>query len=128
MSLGRTILALLIAASVAALPAGRGVARTVKAADISMSAEKSMSEDMSVSEDMSMSEDMSDCCPKMNPCDQGMNDCGSMAGCPLNCFGLSSTSFSSVVLPSILASLTPPLASNPFRAQTSGPPFRPPRV
>ena len=136
MMIGRTILAVLIAVSLALLPATRSFTTTVKPVGTSMSAEMvsaqmsspemSMSEDMTTS-DMAMS-DISDCCPKLSPCDKGMDDCAFMAGCALNCFGFLGTSFSLVVFPAILAGLTTPYASAPLRAQTSGPPFRPPRV
>ena len=109
MNLGRTILALLIALSVAMLPAAAGGL---------------ISNDMT---DMSAMGD--DCCPpKANPCDKAMGDCSSMAACALKCFSFSGSSYSIVAFPSIPASLSPPFESNSFRSQTSSPPFRPPRV
>ena len=60
MNIGRTILALLIALSVAMLPAAGGASVAVKSGDAT---------------EMSAMEDMDCCPPKVNPCDKGMNDC-----------------------------------------------------
>jgi hypothetical protein len=110
MSIGRTILALLIALSVAILPAaGAGVS--------SKSPEPA---------DMSMMEDMTDCCP--HPCEKAMDDCAAMATCALKCFSFTGTSSSSIVFPSTSAKMTLSFAGNPFSSQTGAPPFRPPRV
>jgi hypothetical protein len=72
MSIGRTILALVVAMSVALLPAAAGAGVSVKSP---------------VQADMSAMEDMHDCCPKANPCDKAMDDCGTMATCVLQLRG-----------------------------------------
>ena len=116
MSIGRTILALLVALSVAMLPA---------AASAGVSAKSPHQADMSMPEDMSMTEDMHDCCPpKANPCDH----CGSMATCVLKCFSFAGTSSSIIVFPSSFAKMIAPLERNPFSSQMGTPPFRPPRA
>jgi hypothetical protein len=108
----RTILALLIAASVALLPAAAGAGLKVKATEPA---------------EMSVSEPMDDCCPhKANPCDKAVDDCLSMAACV--CFGFATTSFSQLVYPLALASMVPAFASGVFHSQTGHPPFRPPRI
>jgi len=113
MRIGRTILALLIALSVAMLPAAAGARPSVKPTDLTA---------MSAMEDM-------DCCPhKANPCDKGMDDCASMAACALKCFSFATPSFSSIVFSSASAKMPASIASNPFASQTGSPPFRPPRV
>jgi hypothetical protein len=119
MSIGRTILALLVALSVAMLPA---------AASAGVSAKSPHQADMSTTEDMSMPEDMHDCCPPTNPCDHAMDNCGSMATCALKCFSFAGTSFSIVVFPSTFARMIAPLERNPFSLQLGTPPFRPPRA
>jgi hypothetical protein len=106
MSTGRTILALLVALSVALLPAAAG-------AGVS---------------DMSAMADMHDCCPNANPCDKAMDDCGTMATCALKCFSFAGTSSSIITFPSISAAMTAAFVSNPFSSQMGSPPFRPPRV
>jgi hypothetical protein len=111
MGLGRTILAVLIALSVATLPAAGGAGVSAKSPEAA---------------DMSMMEDMTDCCPqKANPC---MDDCAAMATCVLKCFSFAGTLSSIIVFPSAGAKMAAFFANNPFSSQTSNPPFRPPRV
>ena len=111
MRIARTILALLIAASVAMLPAVAGAALKVKSMETA---------------EMSVSEPMHDCCP--HPCDKTIEDCLSMAACALKCFGFAPTSFSQLAHPLMLASTMPDFASGVLHSQTGHPPFRPPRV
>jgi hypothetical protein len=112
MNIGRTILALLIALSVAMLPAATGTNIAVKSTDVTEMA------DMAAMEDM-------DCCPhKAKLCD----DCSSMATCPLTCFGFSATSSSNVIFPSLVVTLSLLPGANAFHPQEGSPPFRPPRV
>jgi hypothetical protein len=120
MSIGRTTLALLIALSVAMLPAAAGVRVSVTSADMT---------------EMSAMADMPDCCPHMadlcdkaNTCDKVMGDCASMTTCALKCFSFAGTSFSNIVFPSSSAKMPASIAGNPFSSQTGSPPFRPPRV
>ena len=120
MSIGRTILALLVSLSVALLPAAAGAGVCPKSADQA---------DMSMTEDVSMTEDMHDCCPpEANPCNHAMDNCGSMATCALKCFSFAGTSSSVIVFPAAFAKMIAPLEHNPFSSQTGAPPFRPPRV
>jgi hypothetical protein len=114
MCIGRTILALLIALSVAFLPAAGVAGGSVKSPE---------------SADMSAMEDMHDCCPpQANPCDKAMDCCGTMAGCALKCFSFAATASSIIVFPSISATMTASLVSHSFPSQMGSPPFRPPRV
>ena len=95
MQLGRTILILLLALSVALLPTKGGAAVSAKSADMS---------DMSVSMDyVSSSMDDMDCCPhKKPPSSEKAIDgcCSSMATCPMNYFGIAGTS-SLIIFPSL---------------------------
>jgi hypothetical protein len=120
MSIGRTILAVLVSLSVAMLPAAVGAGVNSKSPD---------RPDMSMTEDVSMSEDMHDCCPPMaNPRDHAMDNCGTMATCALKCFSFAGTSSSFITFPASFAKMITPLEHNPFSSQTGAPPFRPPRV
>ena len=120
MSLGRTILALLVSLSVATLPAAAGAGVNSKSPDRA---------DMSMTEDISMAEDMHECCPPMaNPCDHAMDNCGTMATCALKCFSFAGTSSAIIVFPATFAKVIAPLEHNPLSSQTGAPPFRPPRV
>src|SRR3979490_662571 len=110
MNLGRTILALLIALSVAMLPAAGGTGVGLKSADMT-----------------DMSAMGHDCCPpNSDPCDKAMGDCSSMAACALKCFSFSAALFSTVVFRSILPSVAPQFESHLFRSQIGSPPFGPP--
>ncbi len=122
MNFARTILAILIAASVAMLPVASGA----------LGAKSSVmfaSMDMSPADNLSDSMDMSDCCPhKAVPCENTNGDCTSMAACAGTFLGLSGPVFSVIVFPVVLAEVMPVLTSQTLRSQTSSPPFRPPRV
>jgi hypothetical protein len=109
----RTILALLIALSVALLPAaGAG-------------AFKFQPEDMT---EMSVSEPM-DCCPHAaGLCDIARSDCTSMAACAVNCLNCASGTSSALVYPVMLAVLMPLFEGDFLHSQLGSPPFRPPRV
>lgn len=114
MSIHRSILALLIALSVAMLPAAGGAGMKSKSPERS---------------DMSSLEDMLDCCPhKANPCDQTVDDCRAMASCALKCFSFAGTSSSIIAFPSAFATMTASFAGNSFSSHRGSPPFRPPRV
>jgi hypothetical protein len=114
MSIGRTILALLIALSVAMLPAAGSAGVSSKSP---------------APTDVSMMDEMHDCCPpEANPCNHAMDNCGSMATCALKCFSFAGTSSSVIVFPAAFAKMIAPLEHNPFSSQTRAPPFRPPRV
>lgn len=113
MSIGRTIVTLLVALSVAMLPAAGSAGVSVKSPEAA---------------GISMTEDMSDCCPhQANPCEKSMDDCGAMAACALKCFSFLGTS-AVIVFPSAFAKMTASFAANPFCSQAGSPPFRPPRA
>jgi hypothetical protein len=118
MNIGRTILVLLVALSVAMLPAAAGLNIAVKSTDMAETADMADVTEMAAMEDM-------DCCPhKAKRCD----DCSSMATCPLTHFGFFATSASDIIFPSVMASLSPLSGANAFHPQEGSPPFRPPRV
>jgi hypothetical protein len=111
MNIARTILAFLIAASVAVLPV-TAVAGVNKA-----------------SAEVSVSEPMHDCCPPdASPCDKAIGDCASMAACALKCFSLTGDSFYDLAFPLIVKNEMRPFAAELFGPQRASPPFRPPRT
>ena len=113
MSISHTIVVLLIALSVAMLPAAASAGMMVKSSEAA---------------GISMTEDMPDCCPhKANPCEKAMDDCGTMATCALKCFSFLVPS-AVIVFPSAFAKMTASFAANPFCSQAGSPPFRAPRV
>jgi len=113
MNIARTIVAFLIALSVAMLPAAGSAAMSTKSPEVA---------------GIDVTDDMSDCCPhKVSPCEKTMDDCGAMATCALKCFSFLGTS-AVIVCPSAFAKMTASFAANPFSSQAGSPPFRPPRA
>jgi hypothetical protein len=113
MSVGRAIVTLLIALSVAILPAAAGAGASAKSPEAA---------------GISMTEEMPDCCPhKANPCENAMDHCATMATCALKCFSFAGTS-AVIIFPSTFAKMTPSFTADPLSSQAVSPPFRPPRV
>jgi hypothetical protein len=113
MSIARIILALLIALSVATLPAGSGAGVGGQSPEGSGA---------------SVTDGMPDCCPHTaNPCEKAMDNCGAMATCALKCFSFAGTS-AVIIFPPAPIKVTTSLTDNPFSSQAGSPPFRPPRT
>jgi hypothetical protein len=118
MNVVRIMFALLIALSVAVLPAASGVVVTSAA----------MSDVAVDHQDMAAMDDM-DCCPhQTNPGGKAMDKSTCMAICALSCFTFGGADVSAIMFAPHQARLIWALATNPFNAQTGSPPFRPPRV
>ena len=112
MTVLRTIFALLIAASVATLPAAGATAFKLQPQE---------------APEMSASEPMHDCCPPAaDPCDKA--DCASMATCALPCCSYLGAGASPLVYPTMHADLIPLLPSDVLPSHMGSPPFRPPRA
>lgn len=114
MSIARTIVVLLIALSVAILPAAGSAGVSAKSLETAVT---------------SATEDMPDCCPpKANPCEKATDVCAAMATCVLKCFSFFLGTSAVIVFPSAFAKMTASFAGNPFSSQAGSPPFRPPRA
>jgi hypothetical protein len=113
----RTLLALLVVASVALLPMAGGALAGVNHSDTAI---------------MASSAPMPDCCEHdATPCDQphkSMGDCASMAACALKCFNFTATVAPEMSLSAPIAAVVPVLVSQRTDSQLGIPPFRPPRV
>jgi len=114
MGLARTILAIVIALSVAALPAAAGCISVAKSAPQTL--QSAMSDDC----------DHHGSSPAHGS--KAMDDCGSMGLCAAKCFNYAGT-----VLPHVMAvptgSALQPVANGDIVVlQIGSPPFRPPRV
>jgi hypothetical protein len=112
---GRTILAMMVAFSVAMLPAAGGFAAA------------------SHMKEMSASAAMPDCGHHHHaPIDKTQkhtNDCASMAACALKCFNFTGITFAGLAFSSAAgAALDPIRVSDDIPARMEGLPFRPPRV
>ena len=130
MRIGRTIIALLVALSVAMLPAAAAAGLTSSASEDMSTTDMSatdMPSDMSATDmaAMDMSAMEGDCCP--NPCDKA-DDCRMMATCVLKCFTFAGIAWSTITFPSSFAGLAVPCGGGPLPSHTGTPPFRPPRV
>jgi hypothetical protein len=113
MSWMRTILAFLIALSVALLPVAGSAAFKLTSHDMT---------------ETSANEPMHDCCPdKANPCDKAV-DCASMAACTSNCLSFAGGGSSPFIYLVSIAAILPPMENAVLRSRTGTPPFRPPRV
>ena len=113
MRVGRTILALLVAVSVAVLPLASGTASALKSAEISAS------------------ETMHDCCDHDSPCDEtskAVNDCASMAACAAKCFNYAGATLSGLTFAPIGLTVPRVRDGGLVVSQIGKPPFRPPRV
>ena len=115
--IGRTIIATLVALSVATLPAATGFAAATKTAT-----------------EVSASQAMTDCDHHQHKAPGGQtqktaDDGACMASCALNCFNFTEAGFSGIVFSSSAsAALKPVHASNIFASLLGSPPFRPPRA
>jgi hypothetical protein len=112
--IGKAILAMVVALSVATLPAAVAFAASNKAMDASMSMP------------------MSDCDHHHHDSgkqkQKSADDSACMAACTLTCLGFTATGVSAIAFsPPASAALKPVHASNIVASQMGSPPFRPPR-
>ena len=130
MRIGRTILAFLVATSLAMLPmAGAFAAPNDEpaASDVVVaSAHEHCDHELIASEDIGAS--AHDCCDHAMPADHMMNECHGSAGCTAKCFSVIALVFSGVALPSPTGGTESHFVSKPCISQTASPPFRPPRA
>ncbi len=121
MRCARTILAFVIAWSVAILPAAGPAIVGVKSSDMAVSADMAMSAEMPAT--------MDDCCPDQGkPCDQGSDGCQAMACCAVQAASIASVAASQFEYPLVAGNLFPVLVDQAGPLHTGSPPFRPPRV
>jgi hypothetical protein len=114
MGLARTILAIVIALSVAALPATAGCISVAKSAP--QTVQSAMPDDC----------DHHGSPPAHGS--KGMDDCASMGLCAIKCFNYAGTVLPHVVLAPTRSAPQPVAASDLVVSQIGSPPFRPPRV
>lgn len=121
MRCARTILAFVIAWSVAMLPAAGSVIVGVKSTDMAVSADTAMSGEMPAA--------MDDCCPdQAKSCDQGTDQSQAMACCVASSVGIASVAASLLEFSLVAGNLFPILVDQAVSLHTGVPPFRPPRV
>jgi hypothetical protein len=114
MGLARTILAVVIALSVAVLPAAAGCITVAKSAPQTM--QSAMPDDC----------DHHGSSPVHGS--KAMDDCASMGLCPAKCFNYAGTALPHVIVALTGSALQPVAAGDLVVSQIGSPPFRPPRV
>ena len=112
MRVGRTILALLVAFAVAALPMAGVSASVAKSAAILVSSSVHDCDHGGPGEDAS----------------KAAGDCAGMAACAAKCFNYAGTVVSDLRLLPVASTVPPVLERNLIVSQVATPPFRPPRV
>ena len=120
MYVARTIMGLVMALSLALLPATGSVSAGAKSSEAAATFEAPVSAEMSAA--------MDDCCPDhTKSCDQG-DRCPSMASCAHQSFSISNVAVSQFVYPSVPSGQLFALVEPAIPVHTGSPPFRPPRV
>jgi hypothetical protein len=115
MGFARTIIAIVVALSVAMLPVAATMAASAKTAEIAASADASAA--------------MDECCPDdAKQCDQGGSRCESRACCAYQTPSIANVAISRFAYPSVSDSPLPALAEHAVISHAGSPPFRPPRV
>ena len=112
MRIGRVILVVLMAVSLATLP---------MAGAFAVPDDEPMASEVVVAS-------AHDCCDHESmPADHMMKECQASAGCAAKCFNFYAVTFSGVAIPSLIGGTESRFVSNPFYSQTASPPYRPPR-
>jgi hypothetical protein len=130
MRISRTILAFLVALSLAMLPMARAF---VAAGDEAMASDVKVAAahgcDHAATDSDVVVAPAHDCCDHGSmPTDHPMKDCPASAGCIAKCCSFYTVLFSETVVPSPVGGTESHFVSNPFYSQTGSPPYRPPRA
>jgi hypothetical protein len=115
----RTILAVVVAVSVAVLPATAGTLPVAKASE-SQATEVALSAAMPV--------DCDHHAPARDRGSKAADDCAAMAACAASCFNYAGTVVPEVALVPTASRLQPVAATDLVVSKIGTPPFRPPRV
>jgi len=115
-NLGRSLLSLLVAASIAIFPIAGATAIGFEANGMHEAAASVMPTD-----------DM-ECCPRASDPVRKHDDCGCMAACALICFSIVDLLSAEIAFPSPTGTLSPRFATASWRSLGDAPPFRPPRT
>jgi hypothetical protein len=113
MHAGRTILAFLVALSLAMLPMSRVFAMT--------------NADTAAANEM-VAQQHHHCDHDAMPTDHGMTDGQAWADCAAKCANAYAVVFFGAIIPSPVGGMESSFFSNPFHSQPASPPFRPPRI
>jgi hypothetical protein len=130
MRIGRTILAFLVATSLAMLPMAGAFAvpsDEPTISDVAAPAHEGCDHQSIASEVVVAS--AHDCCDHASiPADHMMKECQASAGCIAKCLNFYALVFSGVAISWPTGGTESHFVSNPFHSQTGSPPYRPPRA
>jgi hypothetical protein len=129
MRIARTILAFLMALSLAMLPMARsfvGSADEAMAADVVVASEHDCEHGAKTSDPVVAS--AHECCDHAATADQAMKGCLPSADCIAKCLSFYAVLFSEEAIPSSIGGTESNFVSNPCYSQIGSPPYRPPRV
>jgi hypothetical protein len=113
MRIGRTILAFLIALSLATLP---------------MAGAFAVPQDEATASEVAVTS-AHDCCEgDGTPAGHAMKECQAAAGCATKCFNFFAVALAGVTISLPTGGMDSPLVSDPIHSQTASLPFRPPRA
>jgi hypothetical protein len=131
MRLGRTILAFLVALSLAMLPLARAFVASGDEAIASevmvASAHECCDHEVMASDGVVVS--AHECCDHdLMLADHAMKGCSASADCIAKCFSFYAVLFSEEAVPSAIGGTEAHFKKKPFYSRTASPPFRPPRA
>jgi hypothetical protein len=131
MRIGRTLLAFLVALSLALLPMAGAFALPSDeptGSDAVVTSDHDHCDHASLGSEV-MVASAHDCCDHQSiPADHMMKDCNASAGCAAKCFSVVALVFSGVAISSPSDGTESHFISKPFYSQTASPPYRPPRA
>lgn len=121
MRLARTIMAFVIALSVAWLPVAGSASIVIKSSSGAAISYSALDADMAVS--------MDGCCPDQTaPCDLPSSQCPSMASCAVQSVSLADVTGAGLTYLQVPGTPVPALTDQAVPLHGGSPPFRPPRV
>jgi hypothetical protein len=129
MRIGRTILAFLLALSLAMLPMARAFiapGKEAMASEIVAASAHDGSEQEAMASDVVVA--LADECCDFEALDHRMKGCPASADCIVKCSSLYAVLFSEEAIPSAIGGTEAYFVKKPFYSRTASPPFRPPRV
>jgi hypothetical protein len=131
MRIRRTILAFLVALSLALLPMASAFALPSDeptVSDVVIASADHRCDHESIASEVVVASSH-DCCDHQSiPADHVMKECLASAGCTAKCCSFVALVFSGVTIPSPIGGTESHFVSNPIHSHTASPPYRPPRA
>jgi hypothetical protein len=131
MRIGRVIVAVLLALSLAMLPMARAFIapnNEATASEVVAASAPDCSEHEAMASDVVVALAHECCDLEAMPVDHGMKGCRASADCIAKCSSLYAVLFSEEAIPSAIGGTERRFVSKPFYSRTASPPFRPPRA